>query len=244
MKTWACRAVLALFALGAAAQPASTFRNLSPEDAAALAAGGVVFRQPDGWKDLSVPAVAPFYKDIEDTVRKGGHNYIGEVLLVLPAASADALIPELQKRLADVEHYAGIPYWSRRQETFYDLFDWVRATGGRRTALSASITALQYMKPFGEYESRYEWEFRPDSLYFSGVNTSDLSYDGIKAVKPGNMIWRFHAYKSGSHWVFYGLGAVKAFDMFGLLRDRLSASFMGRIEAFFKHAYGISVKRD
>jgi hypothetical protein len=31
---------------------------------------------------------------------------------------------------------------------------------------------------------------------------------------------------------------VKAFDMFGLLHDRLSVSFMGRIEAFYSSLFG------
>ena len=28
-------------------------------------------------------------------------------------------------------------------------------------------------------------------------------------------------------------GAVRAFDMFGAIRDRLETSFLGRVEAFF-----------
>jgi len=51
------------------------------------------------------------------------------------------------------------------------------------------------------------------------------------------MVWRLEAYAEGDRWILYGIGAVKAFDMFGLLRDRLSASFMGRIEAFFGYMY-------
>lgn len=220
--------------------PAATFRNLSSSELGDLSAGQTVFRQPDKWRDLSVPASASFYTEIEDTIRKGGHNYIGEVILVLPKGQAEALLPLIQERLLDFEGYAGIPYWSRRNEKYYELFDWVRGTKGPAAGERVSkgrLETLQFMVPFGEYGSVYQWDFKPDGLVFSGVNTSHLSYDNIKAVSPGNLIWRMHAYQQGDYWVFYGLGAVRAFDMLGVLRDRLSASFMGRIEAFFKYVY-------
>ena len=54
---------------------------------------------------------------------------------------------------------------------------------------------------------------------------------------PGDMVWRLEAYAEEDRWILYGIGAVKAFDMLGLLRDRLSESFMGRIEAFFGYMY-------
>jgi hypothetical protein len=222
------------------AHPAASFRNLTDVELADLTAGGTVFRQPSSWRNLSVPPAAPFYKEMEDTIRKGGHNYIGEVILVLPKVKAESLLPRLEERLLDFEGYAGIPYWSTRREKYFDLFDWVRVTkepAGGRKKQKDGLETTQYMEPFGEYGSMYKWDFRPDSLVFSGVNTSSLSYDAIKAVSPGNLIWRMHAYQQGDYWVFYGLGAVKAFDMLGVLRDRLSASFMGRIEAFFRYVY-------
>lgn len=251
-----CRFVLAFMLTAASAgfvqaQPAPTaaaaaarFRNLTEQETLQLASGQTVFRQPDNWRGLSVPASASFYKEIEDTIRKGGHNYIGEVILVLPKDQAEALLPVLKDRLLDFEGYAGIPYWSRRNEKFYDLFDWVRGTKGPAAGsrgAKGSLETLQFMEPFGEYGSVYAWDFRDGSLFFSGENTSHLSYDGFKAVSPGNLIWRLSAYRQGELWVFYGLGAVKAFDMFGVLRSRLSASFMGRIEAFFRHVYASGI---
>lgn len=220
--------------------PSSTFRNLSNSERADLAAGQTVFRQPDNWRSLSVPSSASFHKNLEDTIRKGGHNYIGEVILVLPKTEAEKLIPLLRQRLLDFEGYAGVPYWSTRWEKHFDLFDWVRVlngTGSDQQKDKGSLETLQFMEPFGEYESVYHWDFSADTLVFSGVNGSSLSYDSFKAVSPGNLIWRMHAYAQGDYWVFYGLGAVKAFDMLGILRDRLSASFMGRIEAFFRYVY-------
>ncbi len=233
--------VIALFyALSAAAlasaQP-QPFRNLSSEEAAAVSAGKSVFRQPAGWKDLSVPAAAPFAKDIEDTGRKLGGNYIGEVVLGLPKAANPDLLAILARNLADVESHVGIPYWSRRYKKNFDLFTWVKVlerTGGEP---EGGLSSEQYMKPFDPYRARYSWSLQGDRLAFLSTNLTHLSYDGKKAVAPGEMVWRLEVYAEGDRWVLYGIGAVKAFDMLGLLRDRLSESFMGRIEAFFGYMY-------
>jgi len=223
------------------AQP-QPFRNLSAGEAAAVAAGKSVFRQPSGWKDLSVPAAAPFAKDIEETVRKLGANYIGEVVLVLPKAANPDLLAILARNLADVESHVGIPYWSRRYKKNFDLFTWVKVLERTGTESEGGLASEQYMKPFDPYRARYSWSLRGDRLSFLSTNLSHLSYDGRKAVSPGDMIWRLEAYAEGDRWVLYGIGAVKAFDMLGLLRDRLSESFMGRIEAFFGYMYGKGVE--
>ncbi len=219
--------------------PVSTFRNLSQEELALLSQGQTVFRQPDDWKGLSMPATASFYKEIEDTIRKGSHNYIGEVILVLPMAQAELLLPMLKERLLNFEGYAGIPYQARRSKRWYDLFDYVKVIKGTGNNNEGTVDVLQFMEPFGEYGSTFEWAIKTGSLKYAGINTSSLSYKGVRAVAPGNLLWRFHAYPAGTHWVFYGLGAVKAFDLFGTLHDRLSASFMARIEAFFRHVYSV-----
>ncbi len=228
--------LLTLAAAGARAQD-SPFRNLAPEEQAAVLRGESVFRQPSGWKALSVPAGAPFARDIEETVRKLGANYIGEVVMTVPKDGNPGLLARLVRDLQDVESHVGIPYWSRRHKKHFDLFDSVRILERTGTEAEGSLTAEQHMKPFDDYRSRYSWSLRGDRLSFLSTNLTHLSYDGRKSVTPGDMVWRLEAYADGDSWVLYGIGAVKAFDMFGLIRDRLSASFMGRIEAFFGHMY-------
>lgn len=228
--------LLAAVSAGAQAQP-QLFRNLSSEEAAAVSSGKSVFRQPSGWKDLSVPAAAPFAKDIEETVRKLGANYIGEVVLVLPKTANPDLLAVLVRNLADVESHVGIPYWSVRNQEYFDLYSRAKVTERTGIWVEGGLTADLYMKPFDEYRARYDWSLRGDRLSFSSVNLTQLSYRGRKAVNSRDMVWRMEAYAVGDHWILYGVGAVKAFDMLGLLRDRLSESFMGRIEAFFGYMY-------
>ena len=235
------RALALALLLGASASVLSAqpfpFKNLSAGETSALAEGKSVFRQPSGWKDLSVPSAAPFAKDIEDTVRKLGANYLGEVVMVLPKAANPDLLPDLARGLADVESHTGIPYWSRRNKKYFDLYSRVTVIERTGSAAEGGLVADLYMKPFDDYRARYSWSLRGERLSFLSTNLTHLSYDGKKAVSPGDMVWRMEAYADGDRWVLYGVGAVKAFDMFGLLRDRLSESFMGRIEAFFGYMY-------
>ncbi len=240
-RTFYCALILSfivIYALSAqSTNPVSSFRNLNRAAREALSRGEIVFRQPTGWRDLSIPLTSPFYKETEETIRKENHNYIGEVIVVMTRAEATEKLPQLTARLLNFEGYAGIPYWSERNERQYDLFDWIKVTDGNRAAQAGWVKTTQFMLPFGEYSSNYEWNFLADRLTYAGINTTPLSYKGVRAVSPGNMIWRFSAYYEGDYCILYGLGAVKAFDLFGALKERLSASFMGRIEAFFRYVY-------
>jgi hypothetical protein len=214
------------------------FKNLTEAEKATLLRGESVFRQPNVWKELSVPPSAPFAKDVEDTVRKLGANYIGEVIMVVPKASHPEFLLKLVRDLQAVEHHVGIPYWSKRNKRYYDLYSRVTVKDRTGTELKGSLTADENMEPFDDFSARYTWSLTGDRLSFLSTNLTHLAYDGKKAVSPGDMVWRMETYSDGDAWVLYGIGAVKAFDMFGLLRDRLSASFMGRIEAFFSYMYG------
>lgn len=224
-------------AAGAFAQE-SPFKNLIPEEKAAIQRGESVFRQPRVWAELSVPPSAPFAKDIEESVRKLGANYIGEVIMTVPKASDPGLLTRLIRDLQDVERHVGIPYWSKRHKRYYDLFDKVTILQRSGAESEGTLTAEEHMEPFDDYTARYSWSLSGERLSFFSTNLTHLAYNGKKAVSPGNMVWRMEAYPDGDRWVLYGIGAVKAFDMLGLLRDRLSASFMGRIEAFFGYMYG------
>jgi len=91
------------------------------------------------------------------------------------------------------------------------------------------------MKPFEDYKASYEYRISADSLIFRSVNLSHIAYKGIRSVAPGNMKWYLYVFHSDGFLVYYGIGAVKAFDMVGLIRDRLEVSFIGRVGAFFDY---------
>jgi hypothetical protein len=225
----------AALAVPSGAQP---FARLDEAETAALARGETVFREASGWKDLAVPPDAPFASSLIEETRKSGANYIGEVLMVLPRTGATEALPaRLAAALSDVEGYVGISYYSKKNRQTYKLFDRMKVIERSGSAAAGRVRAEQHMEPFSAYEAGYEWSSTPASVSFRSENLTPLSYKGTKAVSPGTMVWRLEAYAAGDSWVLYGIGRVKAFDMLGILRDRLSASFMGRIQAFFGSMY-------
>jgi hypothetical protein len=239
MRLFAVLVIAMAEAMSAQAQTLSSpFVKLDEAETAALFRGETVFREASGWKDLAVPPNAPFAASLIEEIRKSGANYLGEVLLVLPRTSANEDLPaRLAAALSDVEDYVGITYYSKKNRQTYKLFDRMKVIERTGSAAAGSVRAEQHMEPFSAYEARYEWGSSPASVSFRSENLTPLSYKGTKAVSPGTMVWRLEAYAAGDTWVLYGIGRVKAFDMLGILRDRLSTSFMGRIEAFFRSMY-------
>lgn len=240
--------ILAVLLLGAALARAgaetSPFPNLDAAQSAAILRGESVFRECRSWRELAVPADAPFAAALIAETKASGANYLGEVLMLLPAAApaggaatAAPLPLRLASLLSKVEGYGAIPYWSKRNNVRTPLFrkNLVLSRSGSEAA--GTVLAEQNMEPFSDYRARYTWSGTATALSFSSVNESPLSYKGTQAVSPGAMVWRLEAWRRGEQWVLYGQGRVKAFDMFGLLRERLSLSFMGRIEAYFTHMF-------
>lgn len=232
-----------IFALAAAAILATTaaaqlpFIGLSAEESAAIAREGAVTRASKNAKALALPSAAPGATTIAADLKKLGPNYVVEVLGRFPADGAD--VPaNLARSLSDPVSWIGIPYWSESYGRFYDLFDKCVVLSKVARAGGGEFEALHHMKPFEDYSARYSYAATGSSVTFSGTNTSPLVYKGFKAVGVGDMDWRLAAWRDGAWWYFYGVGAVKAFDMFGAVRDRLEPSFIGRTEAFFEFMRG------
>jgi hypothetical protein len=201
--------------------------------------GEALIRELRSYRDLALTVSSSGAESIRNAVKKLKPNYLSEVIALIPRR--EAAIEVLAAKLADVKGYIGIQYWSKRQKTYYDLFDKMEILSRTTTVGGEEIEVLQHMEPFSEYTCRYLYRVSAsaqgpgDELFFSSENLSTISYsyEGIDAVSAGDMRWMLYAFPSGDWMVFYGVGAVKAFDMFGIIRDRLKTSFLGRIESFF-----------
>ena len=233
-------AAAAVAAAGAASPLAAqaaegVFRGLSAEEDAALERGEAVIRKASA-DSLSLAVRSAFADEIRDKVKGLGANYVGEVLMLIRSDDG-AVLPRLAERLADVEGYVGIPYWSQHQKQTYELFDRMKVVERSGGPLGGATVADQHMKPFADYRARYAYELAEGELRFSSVNLSPISYKGFTAVGDGDMIWYLYAFRRGRDTCLYGVGAVRVFDLFGLFGDRLTMSFMGRITSFFRYMY-------
>jgi len=214
------------------------FRGLSDEERAMLDRGQALIRQVASFRSLSLGASSAFADEIRDRVRALGANYVGEVIMVIPSgASRAGTLEALAGDLANVERYVGIPYWSKRNHRTYDLFDKMKIVERTVQADGQTVVVDQHMEPFADYRARYSYELDGAELRFRSENMTTISYKGFDAVAPGNMVWYLYGFRDEGATCLYGVGAVKAFDLFGFFGDRLRTSFMGRIQAFFSYLY-------
>ncbi len=232
-------------ALAGAAAAEQPFRGLDAAEEATLAAGKAVIRSVRDARSLGLAASGKAAEELRARIASIRPNYVSEVIAIVQAPSAEAAAADLGRlaaALADVKGYVGIPYFSKRQQKTYDLFDKLAVGSRRPLAGGESIEATQHMEPFDDYAARYEYRLEGSAkaetaLVFSGVNLDPIiySYRNFKAVSPGDMVWALYAWREGDRVYFYGAGAVRAFDLFGAFRDRLEPSFTGRIQAFFDY---------
>lgn len=237
---WAAIAA-ALISPAVSANPAlgtKAFQGFSESERATLDQGRALIRQASSARSLSLAAPGDFADEIRNCVRSLDANYIGEVIMVVPAGAASpGFLQALSKDLANVEGYVGIPYWSKQNNRTYDLFNKMKIVERTTQTAGQTVVADQHMEPFDAYRARYSYELEGVELHFRSENLTTISYKGFNAVSPGNMVWYLYGFPQESAMCLYGVGAVKTFDLFGLFGDRLKTSFMGPIQAFFSYLY-------
>lgn len=216
-------------------QIGQVFRGLTALELTELAAGRAVIRPHAAPRSLALGVENDVSKEIRERFARLSPNYFAEFLLVLPRAGGG--LDRLDDLLSDPRHFIGIPYYSKQNETTYQLFDKIEILATESENARTRVTRVeQHMEPFDDYKARYALSRRGSELSFSFENEDPLvySYRNLRASGPGDMVWTLYAFeRDGALW-FYGAGGVKAFDLFGVFRSRLEASFMGRIESFFK----------
>lgn len=221
---------------------AGVFRGLSDAETAALERGELLVRPLEASGKLSLVRDDNATREIVQRIRTIRPNYTAEFMAIIPVkdmAQADSMLRRIAAVLSDVEGYINIPYWSKQQKTTYALFDRMEVLDrkARQTDNGETIEVRQHMEPFDEFRARYDYSLDKETLRFSVVNLDSIvySYQHFRAVTPGNMVWELYVFRHNDGLYVYGVGAVKAFDLFGLFRDRLEPSLMGRVEAFFTY---------
>lgn len=213
------------------------FPGLSSDENARISRGEPVVRSLGDWNSLALPATAPGASELKAAILGLKPNYLTEVLAILPASHEAELVGRLDAALVAVGDYTKIPYYSVHWKKTFPLFDsieiLVRTDGVDRGRVDVRLV----MDPFDQFPARYSWQREAGGLAFSCENTGPISYHGVRAVQTGAMVWKLVLFRSGDSMIFYSVGAVKAFDMFGAIRDRLEPSFLGRTEAFFMYMF-------
>ncbi len=227
---------------GGSAPYAGIFQGLSDTEASALERGDMVVRPLEGPGKLSLTRDDNETKEIVRRIQTTRPNYTAEFMAFVPiqdGIQADGMLSRIAAALSDVKSYVGIPYWSKQHKTTYALFDTmdVLSRKARQAGKGETIEVRQHMEPFDAFRAQYDYRLETGILRFSAVNLDPIvySYQHFRAVAPGDMVWELYVFRQNDGLCVYGVGAVKAFDLFGLFRDRLEPSLMGRVEAFFSY---------
>jgi len=221
---------------------AGVFQGLSNAETDALERGELIVRPLEDSGKLSLARDDNATKEILRRIQAIRPNYTAEFMAFVPVkdtAKAESMLNRIAEALSDVKGYVNIPYWSKQQKTTYALFDKMEVLD--RKALGSgkgeTIEVRQHMEPFDEFRAQYDYSLEAGTLRFSAVNLDHIvyTYQHFRAVAPDNMVWELYVFRQDDGLYVYGIGAVKAFDLFGLFRDRLEPSLMGRVEAFFTY---------
>lgn len=243
-KFWAIFFILTMclpfIAVGMEISADTPFIGLSEDELAILEQGKPIIRSVESLKKISLSYFDEHSKALRDRLTNLKPNYITELLLIITINEENTpslIFDRLGAALADVNGYVKIPYWSVKQQTTYDLFDKMVIQSRLPIRGGETIKVLQHMEPFDDFAAQYEYSVNSNSLIFSAINLQPIvySYRNLKAVAPNGMTWELYAFTYQGKIYVYGVGGVAAFDFFGLFRDRLEPSFMGRVAAFFTY---------
>jgi hypothetical protein len=231
---------LPFIAVGTETPVDTPFIGLSDADLASLEQRKPIIRSVKNFKELSLSYFDEYAIALRDRLANLKPNYITELLLIVAIDEQNKtslIFDRLAAAVADVNGYVKIPYWSVKQQTTYDLFDKMEIQSRLPISGGETIKVLQHMEPFDDFTAQYEYSVNSNSLKFSAINLQPIvyTYRNLKAVNQKGMIWELYAFTYQDKIYVYGVGGVAAFDFFGLFRDRLEPSFMGRVASFFKH---------
>ena len=217
---------------------AQVFNNkLTSDEQQRLANGELVIRNIGKAKNISINGINSTLSKTIDTIEDLNPSYLAEVLRMVPYVGNEDLLEKLRPIILNVEDYVGIPYYSERHETYYDLYSSVEIKDFEDDGNTAKLNAIMEMSPFGGIDTDIALITDAESLYYENTNLNNLKYhDGITVVKDKCMKSIVTVFRSGDSWVLYGIGGVKAPSIF-FLRDRVETSFMNRIKTMCSYFF-------
>ena len=110
-----------------------------------------------------------------------GPKYLAEIIQIKPYKGNENLPEVLSQLLCNVSDYAGIPYYSVRNDKWYDLYDSAEIQEEKIITKTASLTskelkALFVRQPFGKIYETINLKQTDSYVYYSSINTNKLRY--------------------------------------------------------------------
>ncbi len=164
-------------------------------------------------------------------------KYLAEVIQIKPYKGNEDLPQRLEKILNNVPDYAGIPYFSERNQLWFNLYDSAEITETYENNGANVIKADLKMEPFGTVNEYIEITKDSDSILYSAINTNLLRYyNKFDCVGPNKMKICILLFRDGDNWVLYGIGGVNA-PRIPFFTERIQTSFINRINTFCSYIF-------
>ena len=230
----------AFFLLGVFNLPAAPYfnKNLTAEEQKTLDKGEVLIKNIVYQKYMSLEKG---YNDdcdkLIDEIKVLNPKYLAEIIQVKPYKGNENLPQVLTELLYNVSEYKGIPYWSERNQKYYNLYDSATITSEKILTsgilkTEKELQATFEMKPFGTVYETIILNQTNDSVYYSTINNNKLRYnDQFDCVWPNKLKICIILFRDGDNWILYGIGGVNA-PRIPFFTDRIETSFINRIKTF------------
>ena len=206
--------------------------KISEQELSDLENGKVVIRNIDYSKHMCLESDEENAVLLKNYIKKLSPKYIAEVIQVRPYLGNEDLPEKLEKLLLNVPDYAGIPYWSERNERFYDLYSSAVITDIQSTTNQINIKADLDMLPFGIVKESINIYKNTNSVLYFSENLNVLNYKGkFDCVGKNKMNLCILLFRENDNWILYGIGGVNAPRVF-FLTERIETSFINRIKTF------------
>lgn len=207
-------------------------KYMTDENKNSLNNNETVIIKTDSYKKLSLEADNYVFQKLKTKIEDLKPTYIAEVIRIYPISENENFIKDFDNLIMDVKSYVGIPYWSERNQQYFDLYSSAEITSVSQNQNQTITNADLVMEPFGLIKTQILTEKTTDYYYYESTNLNKLRYfDKFDCVSPQNMKSSIIIFKNDNNWIVYSIGAVKAPSIF-FLRERVETSFMNRIKTF------------
>lgn len=206
-------------------------KYLTKNERTKLENGEVVIKKLSNYKKLSISSNNSTKRTL-DIMKKLDPSYITEIIQIKPYKGNEDIIEKVDAALMDIEDYAGIPYYSERQEKWYELYGWTKVTDLKEEENKRVVQADMYMSVFDVVKTEIETEKNEESYFYSSMNLNVLRYhDKFDAVGKKKFKSSIIIFRDGDNWILYGIGGVDV-PRIPFVSDRIETSFLNRTKSF------------
>lgn len=205
--------------------------KLTAEERAKLSNGEALIRNIGKSSRMCLNSITPKAGEVLSIVEELDPAYLAEIIQIRPYEGNEELVTNLKPLLLDFESYVGIPYWSVRNQDYYDLYSEAEIYTLDQTDTNANAKIRLFMNPFGNINMDVDVDNNNSEILYLMNNTSTVKYSNITILKPNRMKSLVYAFKYGDKIILYGVGGVDAPTIW-FLRNRIETSFINRIKTF------------